>query len=186
MSLVGLLLFAVTGFTLNHAADIEARAQVTTREAALPEPLLAALRKAAASAGLPRKAPLPPEIRGWLEEALPVTIRDRNAEWDEDELYVGMPRPGGDAWLRIDTADGAIEYELTSRGWISYFNDLHKGRNTGAAWSWFIDLFAAACLVFAVTGLFILKLHSANRPGTWPLVGFGLLLPLLLALLFIH
>lgn len=186
MSLVGLVLFAITGFTLNHAAQIEARPQVTTHEAMLPAPLLAQLQAAAESDRLPRKGPLPSEIRAWLEQALPVTMRERDAEWSDGEVYVGMPRPGGDAWLHVDTIDGAIEYELTRRGWISYLNDLHKGRNTGTAWSWFIDIFAGACLVFALTGLFILKLHSASRPGTWPLVGFGLLLPLLLALLFIH
>jgi hypothetical protein len=54
------------------------------------------------------------------------------------------------------------------------------------AWSWFIDIFAAACLVFCITGLFILKMHAGNRPFTWPMVGLGLVLPALLALLFIH
>lgn len=185
-SLAGLLLFAITGFTLNHAADIEARPETISREATLPPPLLATLRAATEAGELPRKAPLPPAVRSWLEQALSVAAGDREAEWADDEIYLGMPRPGGDAWLRIDTVDGAVEYELTRRGWVSYLNDLHKGRHTGAAWSWFIDIFAAACLVFALTGLFILKLHSASRPGTWPLLGFGLLLPLLLALLFIH
>ncbi|RKW98339.1 hypothetical protein D9B85_13640, partial [Corynebacterium diphtheriae] len=28
--------------------------------------------------------------------------------------------------------------------------------------------------------------HAGNRPSTWPLVGLGLVIPLLLALLFIH
>ena len=45
--------------------------------------------------------------------------------------------------------DGAITHELTDRGWVSYFNDLHKGRNTGVAWSLFIDVFAFAALIFA-------------------------------------
>lgn len=186
MSLVGLVLFSVTGFTLNHAADIEARPQVLTREAELPKPLLASLQAAAQAGTLPRKAPLPPQLRTWLDETLSVAAGQREAEWSEGEVYLGLPRPGGDAWVRIDTEEGAVEYELTRRGWISYLNDLHKGRNTGTAWSWFIDLFAIACLVFALTGLFIMKLHAASRPSTWPLIGFGLLLPLLLALLFIH
>src|SRR3546814_3285048 len=43
LSLVGMLLFAVTGITLNHAADIEASPTVTEREARLPPPLLKAL-----------------------------------------------------------------------------------------------------------------------------------------------
>ena len=45
---------------------------------------------------------------------------------------------------------------------------------------------ALACLVFSVTGFFIMKLHAANRPATWPVIGFGILLPILLALLFTH
>jgi hypothetical protein len=47
-------------------------------------------------------------------------------------------------------------------------------------------VFAFAALVFAVTGLFLLKMHATHRPATWPMVGLGLVLPLLLALLFIH
>ncbi len=86
----------------------------------------------------------------------------------------------------MSLGDGEVEYERTDRGWISYLNDLHKGRHTGAAWSWFIDIFAAAALVFSITGLFILKMHAGNRPFTWPMVGMGLVIPVLLALLFIH
>ena len=97
-----------------------------------------------------------------------------------------LPRPGGDAWARVDLEAGEAEFELTDRGWISYLNDLHKGRNTGKAWSWFIDIFAAACLVFCLTGFFILKMHATKRPFTWPMVGMGLVIPVVLALLFIH
>ena len=115
-----------------------------------------------------------------------VRANDSKAEWSPGEVYLSLPRPGGDAWLTIDLASGEVTHELTDRGWISYLNDLHKGRNTGAAWSLFIDLFAFAALIFAVTGLFLLKMHSSHRPATWPMVGLGLVLPLLLAILFIH
>jgi hypothetical protein len=97
-----------------------------------------------------------------------------------------MPSPGADAWLSIDRSSGAVEYEATERGWMSSFNDLHKGRNAGPAWSWFIDLFAVACLVFCITGLFLLQMHARQRRMTWPLIGLGLLIPLLIALLLIH
>ena len=110
----------------------------------------------------------------------------RQAEWSEDEVYLSLPGPGSDAWLSIDKATGAVEYEHTDRGWVSYLNDLHKGRNTGPAWRWFIDLFAVACLVFCITGLLLLQLHAGQRRLTWPMVGFGLLLPVLIALLLIH
>ena len=61
-----------------------------------------------------------------------------------------------------------------------------KGRNTGAAWRWFIDVFAVACLVFTVSGLFLLQMHARQRRSTWPWVALGLLLPALIALLFVH
>ncbi len=96
------------------------------------------------------------------------------------------PRPGGDGWVSIDRASGAVTSEFTDRGWISYLNDLHKGRNSGAVWKWFIDIFAFACLVFALTGLFLLWLHSAKRPTTWPIVALGLAIPAGLAVFFIH
>ncbi|HWH73932.1 MAG TPA: PepSY-associated TM helix domain-containing protein [Methylibium sp.] len=181
--LFGMLLFSATGITLNHAAQIESRPQVATRSVQLPAALHAALGDAVATAPT---APLPVALADWLGRELAIELEGRPAEWSEEELYVSLPRPGGDAWLRIDRASGAVEYERSDRGWISYLNDLHKGRHAGLAWSWFIDLFALACLVFSLTGLLILKLHAQRRPGTWPLVGLGLVLPLLLALLFIH
>jgi uncharacterized protein len=99
---------------------------------------------------------------------------------------VSLPRPGGDAWLTIDRQSGDIEYELTDRGWVSYLNDLHKGRNSGLMWSLFIDAFAVACLVFCITGLCLLQFHSARRPATWPVVSLGIVIPVVLLLLFVH
>lgn len=49
-----------------------------------------------------------------------------------------------------------------------------------------LDLFAVACTVFCITGLFLLHLHARQRRMTWPLVGLGLMIPLLIALLLIH
>lgn len=179
--LIGMLLFAVTGITLNHASKIEGDPRTDTRTLTLPAPLLGALAKQADG-----NAPLPARVADWLETQLPVSVGTRSAEWSADEVYLSMPGPGSDAWISIQRADGAIEYERTKRGWISYFNDLHKGRNAGPAWGWFIDIFAIACVVFTVTGLFLLQLHARQRRMTWPLVGLGLLIPMLIALLLIH
>ncbi len=185
LCLVALLVFAATGITLNHAADVEARPVVSKQQGELPASLLPLLvRKQELPAG--NDAMLPAAVSDWLARHMDVNTAGRAGEWSDGEVYVPLPRPGGDAWLSIDTASGAIEYEKTDRGWISYFNDLHKGRNTGPAWSWFLDIFAVACFVFALTGLFLLQLHGGSRPATWPVVALGVLLPLLLALLFVH
>ena len=179
--LIGMLLFAVTGITLNHAAQIEAKPQTSNAAATLPAALL--LQLGAREEG---KAPLPQTVADWVEANFPVSTAAREAEWSPDEVYLSLPRPGGDAWLSIDRGSGDVEYERTDRGWISYLNDLHKGRNAGPAWGWFIDVFALACVVFTVSGLFLLQLHARQRRTTWPWVGLGLVVPLLLALIFIH
>lgn len=183
--LIGMLLFALTGITLNHAADIPAQPTVQQRSAQLPADLRALLRADAADDD-ERKAELPPPVRDWLQQALHIELPPAQAEWSPEEVYLPLPRPGGDAWLRIARDSGEVEYERTDRGWISYLNDLHKGRHTGAAWKWFLDVFATACLVFCLTGLLILKFHAAQRPGTWPMMALGLVLPLLLLILFTH
>ncbi|ROH91896.1 hypothetical protein ED208_05865 [Stagnimonas aquatica] len=182
LCLVGMILFAATGITLNHAQQIKTKPEVLLRKQSLPPALHSALQAGPAEGA----AALPPALRDWLAESWDLRLAGREAEWSAEEVYLSLPRPGGDAWLSIDRATGEAEYEQTDRGWISYFNDLHKGRNAGAAWGWFIDVFAGACLLFALTGLFLLALHSRQRALTWPSVGLGLLLPLLLALLFIH
>lgn len=182
LSLAGLLLFSVTGLTLNHAADIEAEPSVTTLTIALP----AELRVLLAQPANQDSAMLPQPVRQWLRRTSGVDVATRAAEWSDTEIYVDVPQPGGDAWLSINRASGEVEVERTSRGWVAYLNDLHKGRNTGRAWFWFIDLFALACLIFAVTGFFLLYLHARHRPATWPMVGLGLSTPLLLVVLFIH
>lgn len=183
--LLGVLLFSVSGFTLNHSTQIEAKPEITRRTLTLPAALLAALdQPAMAKAGGNR--PLPPALADWLEQRLPIDIRRLDAEWSADEVYLALPRPGGDAWLRIDRADGGVEYELTERGWISWLNDLHKGRHTGLAWRLWIDALAVGCLLFSLTGLLILQVHAGQRLATWPLVGLGVVVPALIALLFIH
>jgi len=187
--LIGMLLFAVTGFTLNHAGQIESKPKVESRDAQLPPDLLEKLQQAQKQgllAGGKDAVGMPADVDGWLAQQIKVSAKGFAVEWSEDEAYVPMPRPGGDAWLRVNLKEGSVEYEKTDRGWISYLNDLHKGRNTGGAWSLFIDIFAVGCLVFCITGLLILKMHAQRRPMTWPMVGLGLVLPALLVLLLVH
>ncbi|AVR97998.1 PepSY-associated TM helix domain-containing protein [Pseudoduganella armeniaca] len=185
LCLLGMFLFSITGITLNHATQIEAKPTIMRKQATAPAPLLAQLKKVATEHD-GDKAPLPAAAEDWLLATWSLKAGGRAAEWSPEEVYLPLPKAGGDAWVRIGLEDGAAEFENTDRGWISWLNDVHKGRNTGTAWNWFIDIFAGACLVFCITGLLILKFHAANRPFTWPMVGLGVLVPVVIALLFIH
>jgi uncharacterized protein len=182
LSLLGIAAFAVTGITLNHASDIVTHPTVRQVTAFLPPPLLAEL----AGIKLDRRRALPTDVAAWLDQQFRVSTAQREAEWSADEIYFTMKRPGADAWIRIDRGNGAVTHEYTRRGWIALFNDLHMGRNAGPSWSWFIDIFAGACVVFCLTGFGLLWLKAPARRSTWPLIGAGVVIPLLLAVWILH
>lgn len=182
VSLAGMLVFSVTGLTLNHAASIGAEPEVRSLAGQLSAAGQASLAQGSDS-GL---APLPDPVADELEAQVGIAAGQRAAEWSADEVYLAVPGPGRDAWASIDRSSGQIEAELTNRGAVSFLNDLHKGRNTGAAWFWFIDILAVASIIFTITGLLLLQLHARKRPTTWPLVGLGTALPLIVILFFLH
>jgi len=176
-----LTLFTVTGITLNHASAISAEPQVSSGGAQLPENLRATLATAAPQVSAP-----PPDITAWAEDEFKLSLRDATAEWSEEELYLSAPGPGRDAWVSIDRASGAAKFEATDRGWLAYFNDLHKGRNTGITWTIFIDVVAVAVLFFSLTGLVLLWIQARQRTSTWPLVGGGIAIVTALMIFFAH
>lgn len=177
--LAGMFLFSITGITLNHAGAIESRPAVERLEFELPADLLAALNEAG---GRETKA-LPAAVAARLRERLPRGVGSTAAEWSAEEVYLSMPEPGGDGWLTIDRETGGVEYERTNRGWVAYFNDLHKGRHAGTGWKWFIDVFAASTLIFCATGVYLLYFHARHRRMTWPVVALGVIIPAVIAAL---
>ena len=182
LSLAGMLLFAITGITLNHAAQILAEPVTMELTATLPAPLLERL------SDFPTETtdPVPDAIARWVSSELDISIAGKATETAPDEIYVALKGPGSDGWVTIDRGTGEALRETTTRGWVAYANDLHKGRDTGPVWFWFIDVFAIACIVFTVTGLTLLWLHARTRASTWPLVGLGVAIPVIIALIFIH
>jgi uncharacterized protein len=178
--LAALLLFCITGITLNHAAAIGATPQITRKGAQLPQALRPLL-----AAGHPG-APLPDGLAEWIEDEFDIDTDGASAEWSPGELYVSAPGPGRDAWVTLDRVSDMATSEITDRGWVAYFNDLHKGRNTGITWTIFIDVVAAACVFFALTGLLLLWIQARQRTSTWPLVSLGVAVLVFLMIVFAH
>lgn len=183
--LASMLLFAVTGITLNHAGSITAEPVVSESVATIPSELRAhVMIRDNETADF--KAPVARELRRWMLDTFDVSIGGRSVEWSPEDIYVDLPMPGGDAWMSIDRESGEVIYERTERGWIAYLNDLHKGRHTGIEWIIFMDVFSVACVVFCLTGLALLYVHSRRRPSTWPVVIAGIVLPVVVILIFVH
>ena len=85
---------------------------------------------------------------------------------DETECTVSFKGPGYSADAFIERESGAYKITETSHGFIAVINDLHKGRDTGKAWSLLIDVSAVLLTVLSLTGLallFYLKLR--RKPG---------------------
>src|SRR5688500_7315977 len=94
--LVGMVLFAVTGITLNHAASIQSAPVTLTGQGTLPAelaPILAAVPPEADAATV-----VPAPVAEWLEAEFDISMNGRAPEWSADELYVALPRAGGDGW----------------------------------------------------------------------------------------
>ena len=95
--LIGMLLFSVTGITLNHAGWIESVPSVESHESSLPQTELDRLANASGNDALPTF------FHRWYEDKTQNSISSNaEIEWSDYELYVAMPRPGGDSWFSVD------------------------------------------------------------------------------------
>lgn len=188
--LIATLGFALTGITLNHASRVEATPTKTTFEMELPPATHQALVKRQQEllqTTHSAEASLPSVFRQWYQQqAFGMRLTGVEAEWDMYEVYVGLPQAGGDRWFRVDLESGELYQENIDRGWVAYFNDLHKGRNTSGAWVSMLDILAIIMLVYAITGLILLKRYAKGRKSTWPLVIAGLIIPWLFLMVPAH
>jgi hypothetical protein len=68
---------------------------------------------------------------------------------------------------------------------LSVINDLHKGRHSGAVWSWVIDISAFLMIFFALTGYVIMFQNKKHRRLAVVFSIAGLISPIVLYLLFV-
>ena len=148
------LLFAVTGLTLNHADWFE-RAEPFVRkfDGTLDRALLGTDVDKLAVAEKLRAAH---HLQGMVSE---FAIEDT-------QCLVVWKGPGYSADATIDRATGGYHVEEAKKGWMAVFDDLHKGRDCGSAWSLIVDASAIVLAFLSVTGLWLLfYLKKRRRSG---------------------
>ncbi|MEE4206213.1 MAG: PepSY-associated TM helix domain-containing protein [Erythrobacter sp.] len=176
-----MLLFSVTGLTLNNPKWFAGEPEITSREMALSRGLSEDL------AAIEGGTPLGPElVRRLTRETGLVIARAGPPTVDFGEMILDLGGPGVQASLAVDLATGEAYYERIDNGFVAKLNDLHKGRDTGLVWGLLIDITALVCIVFCVSGLGLLAINARARRWTWPLTTLGIALPLIAYVLFVH
>jgi hypothetical protein len=146
------LLFAVTGLTLNHQDFGWGEPKLTTSQIDLPKELMAH----------PDKTSIGNQLRGALG------IRSQVTDYHEDaeQIQVTFAVPGRRTLATINRADGKAEIEAETRGFFGKIDDLHKGFDSGPVWYWLIDITAVLLTISAITGMVtLLALRARRRSG---------------------
>jgi hypothetical protein len=163
-SFIIVLFFSVTGLTLNHVDWF-------------PESTVVSELKGSVNAGwvaVADTAKIPKlEIVEQLRANHSIKGQLNDFRIDEEEISISFQGPGYTADFFVNRDDGKYELTETKMGLIAVINDLHKGRDTGKAWSWVIDFSAIFMIVISVTGLILLVFLKKKRTNglLWLAIG---------------
>ena len=149
-SFAALLFFAVTGLTLNHPTWLGgSSASSRSAEGQLPAGLVPTSGEG--EAGI-QKLELVEHLR--REHAIGGALIELRA--DDVECSLAFKGPGYAADVTIDRATSHYELSESRFAAVAILNDLHKGRDSGRAWSWVIDVSAILMGIVSLTGLVLL------------------------------
>ncbi|MEM5549166.1 PepSY-associated TM helix domain-containing protein [Pseudoalteromonas neustonica] len=159
-----LILFCVSGIVLNHVDWLEGDKSNGQLNTPIPTDLLDKAQQ-----NLTTLPALYPEIEAYLAAQYGLT-KVKSIEWEKEDALVILdyPLPAGFAFAELDFTSGELNLEYQTGGILSLIGDLHKGRHTGEAWSWVIDISAVLMILFSITGMIILFQNRKKRlVGIW-------------------
>ena len=154
ISFATMFFFAVTGLTLNHVRWFSKQQKTVRYKGHLKE----------AWVRVPDPKDVPKlEIVEYLRQAHGIGGALRDFAVDPSQCVVSFKGPGYTADAFIDRETAAYDVVESRMGVAAILNDLHKGRDTGRAWSWIIDTCAVVMSIVSLTGLALILLLQRNR-----------------------
>lgn len=159
LAFTALVFFGLTGVTLNHPDWFNANAQHVSE---LQGQLSAAWVKPVEGEDFEafgKKLEVVEHLRA--EHQLRGAVSEFRV--DDRECLVLFKGPGYAADAIVDRATGAYQLTITRMGMVAIMNDLHKGRDTGEAWSVVIDVVSIATVFISVTGLVLIFYLKRKR-----------------------
>lgn len=136
---LALTFFSATGLSLNHPewfSDSEAAPQETHTQLN------------------------PADLKGKTPAALGEMLASRklvqgayaSGDIDEELATLRFESVRGNSSVNLDLASGKADIAYRRASALTLLNDLHRGKNAGAAWKWLIDLSAGLFLVLSLVG----------------------------------
>jgi hypothetical protein len=103
---------------------------------------------------------------------------------DEDLALLRFEGVRGNSSVNLDLTSGKADIEYRKPTALTMLNDLHRGKNAGAAWKWLIDLSAGLFLVMSLVGylLFFSMRHKLPQALILTLASVAVLIGLFLLL----
>lgn len=172
-----LLFFAVSGLTLNHADWFTSGKEVVTKDSGnvnvkwVNQPDTTKINKLQLVEYFRNKH----QIKGALSD---FRIDDR-------ECSMTFNGPGYIADSFVDRETGKYELTVTRLGVFAVINDLHKGRDSGKAWSWIIDISAVLMTLVSISGIILICFIKKKRLSGFILVAVGTIACYLIYKLFV-
>lgn len=171
---LSLMFFSLTGLLLNHPDWLkqpEAQPQ-ETRATLSPDAVAAAMKRDDKPRALAELLAAKGEVAGVYA----------SGEVEEDEAYLRFEGVGGNTSAVLDLKTGIAEITSRKADTVTIINDLHRGKNAGAAWKWLIDISAVIFLVLSLVGyiLFFSLRHRLVQTMTLTMVSLGALVGIFL------
>ncbi len=165
VSFAVILFFAVTGFTLNHVDQLSTEPKITQASGNMPHQWLKP------NTGEPDKIAILDHLRQTNH------LRGEVADYrvDDRQIAVSFKGPGYSADAFIDRDSNRYDVTETSSAMLDVINDLHRGRNTGKAWSVVVDGSAILLTLVSLTGLLLIFFVYKKRTAGLILVALGAL-----------
>jgi uncharacterized protein len=171
--LVAILFFSVTGLTLNHPSwTFGSVEKEETQLGTMPKSWLGDAGREPSKLEIVEHLRKQHGIRGFVDDL----------SSDEAEISITFKGPAYSADVFLNRETGSYEVTQRRAGFTALMNDLHKGRDSGKAWSLVIDISAVLLIIVSLTGIgLLLYIKRRRRKGLLTTLG-GLLV--LLAILW--
>ena len=148
-----LFFFAVTGLTLNHQQWFARQQKTTLSKGQMNVQWLRAADKSVDKL----------QVVEYLRSRNKVSGAVSDFRIDDNQVSVSFKGPGYAADIFIDRDSGAYDLTENKMGLAAVLNDLHKGRDSGHAWSLVIDISAVLMTFVSASGIVLLCFLQKRR-----------------------